>query len=134
MLFKKKENKKESTQQVQKYLSVSCVLNSDISTPDLVIIKKDGVVLGNIQAHSVDIAGDVNGNIVAKDLVILRNGSKVKGNIKTTNLEVKEGAKCDVNIQTSQSEESMGSNHIETKKIDNPENSPSQNQDERNKN
>jgi len=59
-----------------------------------VIIRKAGIIIGDIQADEIHIYGKVKGLVRAKD-VHLYNTSKVKGNIMHEALSIEDGADVD---------------------------------------
>lgn len=123
MLFKKLRSRKKSTGDGPKNITVSCVLNTNIITPEEVIVKPGGVIFGDIKAKSVDVNGEVNGNITALKSVILRKDSQVNGLIKTESISVEEGAKGDMSIQTTvpkKSTDDLQSHRVESKEKKNP--------------
>ena len=71
---------------------INCYFVGEISTNDLVMVGDAGNILGNIEAQSVIIQGNVKGNVVAVDDVQIRVGGVLNGNITCANLEISQGA------------------------------------------
>ena len=73
-------------------ITINCYFVGDVSTNDLVIIDEAGSILGNIEAQSVIIRGNVKGNVEAIGEVEVRTGGVVNGNITCGSLEIATGA------------------------------------------
>ena len=73
-------------------ISINCYFVGDISTNDLVVVDEAGNILGNIEAQSVIIRGNVKGNVEAVGDVQIRTGGVINGNITCGSLEIAAGA------------------------------------------
>jgi cytoskeletal protein CcmA (bactofilin family) len=73
-------------------VTINCYFVGEISTNDTVMIGDAGNILGNIEAQSIIVQGNVKGNIIAVDDVQIRTGGVLNGNITCATLEVAQGA------------------------------------------
>ena len=73
-------------------ITVNCYFSGNISTNDLVVIDEAGCVLGNIDAQSIIIRGNVKGDVEAVEAAQIRTGGVLNGNIKCSTLEISAGA------------------------------------------
>ena len=73
-------------------ITVNCYFVGDISTNDLVVVDEAGSILGNIEAQSIIIRGNIKGNLEAIGGVEVRTGGVVNGNITCGSLEIATGA------------------------------------------
>lgn len=73
-------------------VAINCYFVGDISTNDLIVIDEAGNVLGNIEAQSIVVRGNVKGNLIAVEDVQVSSGGVVNGNITCATLEVSAGA------------------------------------------
>ncbi|MCL2753296.1 MAG: polymer-forming cytoskeletal protein, partial [Defluviitaleaceae bacterium] len=73
-------------------ITINCYFVGDISTNDLVVVDEAGSILGNIEAQSVIIRGNVKGNVEAIGEVEVRTGGVINGNITCGSLEIAAGA------------------------------------------
>jgi cytoskeletal protein CcmA (bactofilin family) len=90
-------------------ITINCYFVGDISTNDLVIIDEAGNLLGNLEAQSVIIRGNVKGNVEAVADVQMMAGGVLNGNIKCANLEISNGAAFsgECNMTTSKKENNI---------------------------
>jgi len=100
-------------------ITINCYFSGDISTSDLVVIDEAGCVLGNIEAQSIIIRGNVKGNVEAVEAAQIRTGGVLNGNIKCATLEISAGAAFsgECNMTASKKENNILNNMI-TKKDD----------------
>ena len=100
-------------------ITINCYFSGDISTNDLVVIDEAGCVLGNIEAQSIIIRGNVKGNVEAVEAAQIRTGGVLNGNIKCATLEISAGAAFsgECNMTASKKENNILNNMI-TKKDD----------------
>lgn len=80
---------------IQNSLRVDGKVKGKIEVTDTVIVGKEGVVEGEIQAKDVLVGGKIVGNISASSKVLLESNAKVFGDIKASQLVVDEGALFD---------------------------------------
>jgi cytoskeletal protein CcmA (bactofilin family) len=73
-------------------VTINCYFVGEVSTNDVVMIGDAGNILGNIEAQSVIIQGNVKGNVNAVDDVQIRAGGVLNGNITCATLEISQGA------------------------------------------
>ncbi|MDR2168021.1 MAG: polymer-forming cytoskeletal protein [Clostridiales bacterium] len=73
-------------------ITLNCYFVGNISTNDLVIVDEAGNILGDIEAQSVIIRGNVKGNIVAVEGVQIQSGGVLNGNITCADLNIASGA------------------------------------------
>ncbi len=57
-----------------------------------IVITREGVVDGEIEAHGADIAGKMIGQVSVRERLVLKSTANVDGNIKAARLVVEEGA------------------------------------------
>jgi cytoskeletal protein CcmA (bactofilin family) len=57
-----------------------------------IIIEKEAIVMGNVNAYNVEIFGKVTGEIIAKGTLSLKPGSSVEGKIRSERLVIYPGA------------------------------------------
>ncbi len=56
------------------------------------IIAAEGVLEGQLHAHSADIAGQVQGDLIIEETLLLKDSARVEGRIQTGRLVVEAGA------------------------------------------
>ncbi|MCL2415288.1 MAG: polymer-forming cytoskeletal protein [Defluviitaleaceae bacterium] len=90
-------------------ITINCHFVGDIKISDTVYIGEAGCILGNIEAKSIIITGEVKGNIEAVNNVVIRTGGILNGNIKCSSLEISSGAAFsgECNMTASKKENSM---------------------------
>ncbi len=81
--------------QIQNSLRVDGKVNGKITVTDTVLVGKEGVVEGEIQAKDILVGGKIRGNVSASGKVLLESNAKVFGDIKASQLVVDEGALFD---------------------------------------
>lgn len=69
-------------------------VEGEITAEDL-ILSETSVVNARISAHSISIAGTVNGDITARQRIELMATARARGTLKTPNLVLHEGAMFD---------------------------------------
>ncbi len=74
-------------------LRVDGRLECDVDHEGLVVIGPDGVVIGQIRANTIQVAGEVRGTITAKDKLELLKGCRVFGDVRAPKLSIQEGAR-----------------------------------------
>ncbi len=67
-------------------------ITGDISSGGNLILGETGVIKGNVNAKSADIAGKITGRIITKDKIVLEKTASVTGDIVCRTLVVEEGA------------------------------------------
>ena len=73
-------------------ININCYFLGNISTNDLVVVDEAASILGNIEAHSIIVKGNIKGDLEIVDSAQLRSGGVVNGNITCATLEVSAGA------------------------------------------
>ena len=103
-------------------ITVNCYFVGDISTNDTVIIDEAGNILGNIEAQSVIIRGNIKGNIEAIEEVQIRTGGVLNGNITCGSLEIAAGAAFsgECNMTASKKENNMLLSATDTEREERP--------------
>jgi len=96
-------------------ITINCYFLGDISTNDLVVIDEAASVLGNIEAHSIIVKGNIKGNLEIVESAQLRSGGVVNGNISCASLEVSAGAAFsgECNMTASRKESNILQNMIQ---------------------
>jgi cytoskeletal protein CcmA (bactofilin family) len=93
---------------VQNSLRIDGKVIGDIVTSETVIIGKEGIVEGTVQAKNVLLGGMVKGNIVTTGKVFLEMTASINGDITASQLVVDEGAlfdgKCSMKVVTNNKE------------------------------
>lgn len=79
-------------------------LNANIEAKEKVVINRDTVINGNINAGSVAVGGTVNGNINATDEIVIMASATVTGDLKTASIEVNRGAVINGNVSFTKKE------------------------------
>jgi cytoskeletal protein CcmA (bactofilin family) len=74
-------------------LKIDGRVEGSISGPRQVIVGRDGVVQGNVQASEVILAGTVDGSVVSTERVEVQGTAVVNGDIHTRSIVVSEGAR-----------------------------------------
>jgi len=74
-------------------LKIDGRVEGSISGPRQVIVGRDGVVQGNVQASEVILAGTVDGSVVSTERVEVQGTAVVNGDIHTRSIVVNEGAR-----------------------------------------
>ncbi|SEK18245.1 bactofilin family protein [Parapedobacter koreensis] len=75
----------------------------DITCTAKLIIGENGEVNGNINCHSGEISGTVQGQIVAKEILQLNQSATIQGDIKAMRFVVEDGASINGRCTTSKS-------------------------------
>lgn len=65
---------------------------------DLVVLEP-GSVYAEVEAHSLEVQGRLEGEVVVNDLISLQAGCHVVGNLKARRIVIAEGAKFKGNIE-----------------------------------
>ena len=73
-------------------ITVNCYFVGNIKTNDMVVVGEAGCILGDIEAKSIVVLGNVEGNVDAVETVHLRSGGILNGNIRCSSLEISTGA------------------------------------------
>jgi len=73
-------------------ITINCYFVGDVSTNDLVVVGEAGSILGNIEAQSIIVRGNIKGNLEAIGEVQVHTGGIVNGNITCGGLEIATGA------------------------------------------
>ena len=68
----------------------------DISCDGHMNIPNNSTVIGDINADSLSITGAYRGNVEVKELLSIGSEAIVAGNVKSKNIDVREGAVCDI--------------------------------------
>lgn len=68
----------------------------DISCNGHMNIPDNSTVIGDINADSLSITGAYRGNVEVKELLSIGSKAIVAGNVKSKNIDVREGAVCDI--------------------------------------
>jgi cytoskeletal protein CcmA (bactofilin family) len=83
-------------------------VDGELSGKDLLVIGEYAIIVAQIRAASVTVAGKVNGDIVASQRIELRPTAKVQGNLSAPMLVIQEGAQfeghCSMKAETSREE------------------------------
>src|SRR5690554_4061620 len=111
----KKKSKQEDPDQLNR-LVLGTSLSGDLSTNSSlridgridgnvvckgkIVLGKEGIIAGNIQAVEMELDGTVEGNINAELLLTLHSSAVVRGDIQTSRLVIEDGARVGGNIQT----------------------------------
>jgi cytoskeletal protein CcmA (bactofilin family) len=74
---------------------------------DFVILSEKAIVVGDIAAQKIVIAGNVEGNLRAKELVEIQSKGKVLGGVFTPKLSVIEGGELNGKVEMKMMEESQ---------------------------
>ena len=89
---------------IQNSLRVDGKVKGEVHATETMILGKEGVVVGSINAGDVMIGGKVEGNITATGKVLLESKSIVCGDIEAKQLVVDEGAIFDGQCKMAQKE------------------------------
>lgn len=73
-------------------ISVNGVLEGDIVSKGEVILGKNGVIKGNVQAHNITASGQITGNLNITNFVKLTSSSIINGDITTKSIIADEGS------------------------------------------
>jgi len=73
-------------------IAINCYFSGNISTNDLVVVDEAASILGNIEAQSIIIRGNVKGDVEAVETAQIRSGGVLNGNIKCSTLNIEAGA------------------------------------------
>ncbi|MCL2171140.1 MAG: polymer-forming cytoskeletal protein [Defluviitaleaceae bacterium] len=73
-------------------ITINCYFVGNIKTNDQVVVGEAGCIMGDIEAHSIVILGNVEGNLEAVENVHIRSGGILNGNIRCASLEISTGA------------------------------------------
>ncbi len=73
-------------------LRVDGRINGNVSTPESLVVGKDGEIKGEISVGNAVIGGRVEGKILAKGKVVLEGKAYFRGELRTTKLVIDEGA------------------------------------------
>ena len=95
-------------------ITINCYFLGNIATNDLVVVDEAGSILGNIEAQSIIIRGNVKGNVEAVESAQIRTGGVLNGNIKCSTLEISAGAAFsgECNMTASKKENNILNNMI----------------------
>lgn len=74
-------------------LKIDGRVEGSVSGPRQVIVGREGVVQGNVQAAEVILAGTVDGSVVSTERVEVQGTAVVNGDIHTRSIVVNEGAR-----------------------------------------
>ena len=90
-------------------ITINCYFVGNIVTNDLIVVGESGSILGNIEARSVVVFGNIKGNVEATETVNLRNGGVLNGDIKCGGLEIDIGSAFsgNCNMTTSKKENNI---------------------------
>lgn len=58
------------------------------------VLEKEGIIDGDLQAHDIILKGQVNGNIIAKGRLEITSTARVDGGISADKLSIEDGAVC----------------------------------------
>lgn len=70
----------------------------DIECEGHMNVPQEAMVIGNINAESLDITGAYQGNVNVKEQFSVGENAVVSGKIKAKNISVKNGALCDITV------------------------------------
>lgn len=98
-------------------VTINCYFSGNISINDLIVIGEAGSILGNIEAHSIIIQGNVKGDVEAVEAAQIRSGGVLNGNIKCSTLEISAGAAFsgNCNMTASKKENNILNNMVSKK-------------------
>ena len=85
----------EGKLKVEHTLRIDGKFTGDINTTDTLIVGKEGVVDGNVEAKMLIVGGTLKGTAKIKDKIVLETKSEFQGEMKTTRLVIDEGATFD---------------------------------------
>lgn len=71
---------------------IAGTVNGDVSVDGKLIILKNAVVNGNVDANELEVLGSVTGDITCAGRMILQNACFVKGNISTVQIQIEKDA------------------------------------------
>lgn len=88
-------------------ITINCYFSGNISTNDLVIVEEAAGILGNIEAQSIIIKGNIKGDVEVVESAQIRTGGVLNGNITCATLEIAVGAafsgQCNMTSSTKES-------------------------------
>ena len=82
-------------------LIIEGVVRGTVSVKSAVTVTQDGHVEANIESHSIEIAGSVEGNVSASDKIDIKAGGRLVGDVKAPRVLIADGAafKGNINMQ-----------------------------------
>lgn len=83
----------EGTVRAESDVRISGRIDGRLDVKGKAIIAESGVVEGEIDATSADIAGSVDGDVYVEEQLVLKSTARVEGTIQTERLVVEEGAR-----------------------------------------
>lgn len=73
-------------------IRIDGVVQGDITCHAKLVVGQEGQVRGNIQCHTGEISGSIQGRITATDMLQLSKGANIQGDIEAVRFVVEEGA------------------------------------------
>ena len=88
-------------------VTINCYFSGNISTNDIVVVEEAAGILGNIEAQSIIIKGNIKGDVEVVESAQIRAGGVLNGNITCATLEIAVGAafsgQCNMTSSTKES-------------------------------
>lgn len=85
---------------VNSSLRVDGEVEGNIQCNGKLVLGKEGLIVGNVNATEVEVDGTVEGQIDAEILLTLHKTASIKGDIATGRIVIEDGAQIEGNIQT----------------------------------
>jgi cytoskeletal protein CcmA (bactofilin family) len=93
-------------------------IHGPITSFGKVIVSKDGVIHGNVQAKSLELYGKCQGDVLVESYVVLGGSSFYKGSINCENIEIQKGSKFLGQLNSIEKFEKSFEANIESKILD----------------
>ncbi|WP_257670398.1 bactofilin family protein [Parapedobacter tibetensis] len=88
-------------------LRIDGQITGNITCTAKLVIGENGVIKGNIDCHSGEISGTIQGQVVASEILQLNHSATIRGDIQAMRFIVEDGASINGRCTTSKSLESV---------------------------